>query len=110
MRLKTRLLSFGVMAAVAGATPVYAAAQTPADQVRTVVTLDIPAGSAAAGIISDDILQKGWDHIDEHDLRTWLRRHGANRITLDSGPVRARRWRRRRARARRLLRAHRHLG
>ena len=68
------------------------------------------AGSAAAGIISDDILQKGWDHIDEHDLRTWLRRHGANRITLDSGPVRARRWRRRRARARRLLRAHRHLG
>ena len=50
MRLKTRLLSFGVMAAVAGATPVYAAAQTPADQVRTVVTLDIPAGSAAAGL------------------------------------------------------------
>lgn len=46
------------------------------------------AGSSAAGIISDDILEKGWDSIDEHDLRYWLGRHGANQITLDSGPVR----------------------
>jgi uncharacterized protein with NAD-binding domain and iron-sulfur cluster len=46
------------------------------------------AGSSAAGIISDNILEKGWDSIDEHDLRFWLRRHGANQITLDSGPVR----------------------
>ncbi|HEX5776062.1 MAG TPA: TonB-dependent receptor, partial [Caulobacteraceae bacterium] len=50
MRLKTRLLSFGVMAAVSAALPGYALAQAPAEQVRTVVTLDIPAGPAAAGL------------------------------------------------------------
>jgi uncharacterized protein with NAD-binding domain and iron-sulfur cluster len=46
------------------------------------------AGSAAAGIIADSIPSKGWDSIDGHDLRDWLKRHGANSVTLDSGLIR----------------------
>lgn len=46
------------------------------------------AGSAAAGIIADQIPEKGWNSIDGHDLREWLGRHGANAVTLASGPVR----------------------
>lgn len=46
------------------------------------------AGSTAAGIVADDILGKGWDSIDGHDLRSWLGRHGANNVTLGSGLVR----------------------
>lgn len=46
------------------------------------------AGAAAAGIIADDIPRRGWNSIDEHDLRQWLGRHGANAVTLSSGLVR----------------------
>jgi uncharacterized protein with NAD-binding domain and iron-sulfur cluster len=46
------------------------------------------AGSAAAGIVADNIVSKGWDSIDGHDLRWWLGRHGANNVTLGSGLVR----------------------
>jgi len=46
------------------------------------------AGSAAAGIVADSIPTRGWDSIDQHDLRDWLKKHGANAITLDSGPIR----------------------
>jgi uncharacterized protein with NAD-binding domain and iron-sulfur cluster len=46
------------------------------------------AGSAAAGIIADRIWREGWDSIDGADLRKWLEKHGANRVTLSSGLVR----------------------
>ena len=46
------------------------------------------AGSAAAGIIADAIPTKGWDSIDGLDLRAWLKKHGANSVTLDSGLIR----------------------
>lgn len=46
------------------------------------------AGSAVAGILADNVIQNGWDSIDGDDLRTWLKKHGANQITLDSGPLR----------------------
>lgn len=46
------------------------------------------AGATAAGMVADDVLQRGWDSIDHHDLRSWLARHGANALTLRSGLVR----------------------
>jgi outer membrane receptor protein involved in Fe transport len=50
MRLKTRLLSFGVMAAVAASLPASALAQVASEQARAMVRLDIPAGPAAQGL------------------------------------------------------------
>ena len=45
-------------------------------------------GSVAAGIIADDIPRKGFESIDDLDLREWLKKHGANEITRDSALVR----------------------
>jgi uncharacterized protein with NAD-binding domain and iron-sulfur cluster len=47
------------------------------------------AGAAAAGIVADGICAEGWDSIDHLDLRAWLKKHGANEVTLGSGLVRA---------------------
>lgn len=46
------------------------------------------AGSAAAGMLADDIFKNGWNSIDHLDLRAWLAKHGANQVTLDSSPLR----------------------
>lgn len=43
----------------------------------------------ARGMIVDDVLQKGFDVIDDHDFRAWLTRHGALRLSVDSALVRA---------------------
>ena len=47
------------------------------------------AGSMAVGFLSDGILFHGWSSIDDLDWRAWLRRSGANDVTLGSGPVQA---------------------
>ena len=47
------------------------------------------AGAMAAGILADGALFHGWGAIDGEDFRGWLRRHGANDVTLASGVVRA---------------------
>ena len=44
--------------------------------------------AALIGIITDDILFKGWDSIDGLNLRAWLKKHGADDATLGSGPLR----------------------
>ena len=36
------------------------------------------------GIFDDDILEKGFRSVDHLDLREWLKKHGANTITLNS--------------------------
>lgn len=46
------------------------------------------AGSALCGILADGIAFQGWDSIDDLELREWLGQHGANRLTLDSAPLR----------------------
>ena len=46
------------------------------------------AGAAAIGILRDDIIVKGWDSIDDLDLRAWLAKYGADPATLGSGPLR----------------------
>jgi uncharacterized protein with NAD-binding domain and iron-sulfur cluster len=38
--------------------------------------------SATAGIVTDGVLQTGWDAINDRELCEWLREHGAKEITL----------------------------
>lgn len=44
--------------------------------------------TVAIGMIADGIVTRGFDVIDDVDLRDWLRRHGAGESTLRSGLVR----------------------
>ncbi|HEY2162156.1 MAG TPA: FAD-dependent oxidoreductase, partial [Solirubrobacteraceae bacterium] len=48
--------------------------------------LELVAASLA-GIVRDDVLWRGFDTIDQEDLREWLARHGASPETLASSPV-----------------------
>jgi uncharacterized protein with NAD-binding domain and iron-sulfur cluster len=48
--------------------------------------LELVAASLA-GIVRDDVLWRGFDTIDQEDLREWLGRHGASEETLTSSPV-----------------------
>ncbi len=41
------------------------------------------------GLISDEVLSKGFSQLDDEDFRQWLRRHGASESTLTSPWVRA---------------------
>ncbi|MDC3956116.1 FAD-dependent oxidoreductase [Polyangium jinanense] len=40
------------------------------------------------GVVFDGVLEHGWDVIDKYDLVEWLRRNGANELTLRSGIIR----------------------
>jgi uncharacterized protein with NAD-binding domain and iron-sulfur cluster len=46
------------------------------------------ASAGLIGILTDDIIVKGWDSIDGLDLRAWLGKYGADSLTLNSGPIR----------------------
>jgi uncharacterized protein with NAD-binding domain and iron-sulfur cluster len=48
--------------------------------------LELVAASLA-GIVRDDVLWRGFDALDEEDLREWLGRHGAGETTLARSPV-----------------------
>ena len=48
--------------------------------------LELVAASLA-GIVRDDVLWRGFDALDEEDLREWLGRHGAGETTLAQSPV-----------------------
>ncbi|EMK12245.1 MULTISPECIES: NAD(P)-binding protein [Leptospira] len=41
------------------------------------------------GIIKDGVLEKGFESIDDFDYREWLKRHGANELTINSAIVQA---------------------
>jgi uncharacterized protein with NAD-binding domain and iron-sulfur cluster len=43
--------------------------------------------ASLAGLVRDDVLWRGFGVLDEHDLRAWLGRHGAEQDTLDRSPV-----------------------
>ena len=49
-------------------------------------TFDIFA-SATAGIVTDGVLQDGWDAINDRELCEWLREHGAKEVTLGATPA-----------------------
>jgi len=38
------------------------------------------------GILEDDLIERGFDSVNDEDLRQWLRRHGAQPITVDQSP------------------------
>ena len=42
----------------------------------------------AIGLLADGVLFRGWMSIDDHDMKDWLRKHGAAEIALDSAVVR----------------------
>lgn len=52
------------------------------------VTINL-AGSMAVGFLSDGVLFHGFESIDHRDFVQWLSGHGANEVTIGSGPVRA---------------------
>jgi uncharacterized protein with NAD-binding domain and iron-sulfur cluster len=53
---------------------------------RSWIVFDL-AVSIAVGMVEDEVVQKGWNNIDDYDIKEWLRKHGANRITLQSGII-----------------------
>lgn len=59
-----------------------------ADEIRRFwVQLDF-AHAALRGAIVDGVFDRGFDAIDGEDFLTWLRRHGASPLTLDSALLR----------------------
>jgi uncharacterized protein with NAD-binding domain and iron-sulfur cluster len=45
--------------------------------------------AAARGMLADDVLRKGFEAIDHHELSAWLRSHGASALSVDSAVVQA---------------------
>ncbi|UZN07175.1 NAD(P)-binding protein [Leptospira santarosai] len=41
------------------------------------------------GMIKDNVLEKGFESIDDFDYREWLKRHGASELTINSAIVQA---------------------
>ena len=40
------------------------------------------------GIVTDDVLEKGFDHLDNMDLREWLASHGAGKFAINADAIR----------------------
>lgn len=45
--------------------------------------------ATARGMLADDVLRQGFEAIDHDELTAWLRRHGANALSLESALVQA---------------------
>jgi uncharacterized protein with NAD-binding domain and iron-sulfur cluster len=76
---------------VRAAYPAGAAGQLQdGDQLRRLrVAVEIGA-TVLQGVFADGVLRKGFDSINDFDLRAWLARHGGDpELCLDSTPVRA---------------------
>jgi uncharacterized protein with NAD-binding domain and iron-sulfur cluster len=54
---------------------------------RTWIAVDLFT-SAARGLIADGLIYNGFDVIDGYDFRSWLRKHGASDMTLQSAWLR----------------------
>jgi len=63
------------------------AGPTASDRVRLWRGVLELVAASLAGIVSDDVLWRGFDALDEEDLRDWLGRHGAGEATLAQSPV-----------------------
>ncbi len=59
------------------------AARAETMQRRWLTAIDLTT-AAAAGILADDVLTKGFDHLDRWEARAWLARHGASSDALQS--------------------------
>ena len=56
------------------------------DEVRLFFTVFDTGASMLQGVIEDRLIERGFDSVNGEDLREWLRRHGAEAITLSEGP------------------------
>lgn len=61
---------------------------TDADLRRTWITIDL-FSAVVRGLLADDVLNQGLDHLDGLDFREWLKKHGASDITINSALIRA---------------------
>jgi uncharacterized protein with NAD-binding domain and iron-sulfur cluster len=56
-------------------------------RLRLFFTIFDTFASATAGIVEEDVLTKGWESINDHDLCAWLKLHGAKEVTLGATPA-----------------------
>jgi uncharacterized protein with NAD-binding domain and iron-sulfur cluster len=59
------------------------AAEKAQESRRLCALIDIVA-SSAVGILEDQLMHRGFESVDDEELRTWLRRHGARPETAES--------------------------
>ena len=59
------------------------------DVVRRMLILTDICATTVAGILRDDLIERGFDAVDDEDLVEWLARHGAHQLTTTSAVVRA---------------------
>lgn len=57
------------------------------DRLRLFFTTFDTMSAIAVGVIEDELISKGFDSIDDEELRDWLARHGTNAFTLEDSPV-----------------------
>jgi uncharacterized protein with NAD-binding domain and iron-sulfur cluster len=58
------------------------------DALRRLFTVTDMSATILTGLLSDDLFTAGLDSINDEDLRDWLRRHGAQEVTLAAPIVR----------------------
>ena len=56
------------------------------DDLRFFFTMFDAGTTILQGIIEDGLIERGFDVVNDEDLREWLRRHGAQPITVDQSP------------------------
>ena len=67
----------------------YAASAEDDDVVRRMLILVDICATTVAGILRDDLVDRGFDAVDDEDLVEWLVRHGAHATTASSAVVHA---------------------
>ena len=56
------------------------------DDLRFFFTMFDAGTAMLQGILEDDLIERGFDAVNDEDLRHWLRRHGAQPLTVDQSP------------------------
>ena len=56
------------------------------DDLRFFFTMFDAGTTILQGILEDDLIERGFDVVNDEDLRHWLHRHGAQPLTVDQSP------------------------
>jgi uncharacterized protein with NAD-binding domain and iron-sulfur cluster len=62
--------------------------ETDAELRRTWITIDL-FSAVVRGLLADDVLNQGLDHLDGLEFREWLKKHGSSDVTTNSALIRA---------------------